>query len=190
MFTGIIKHTGIFKKNSFGALSIYSPTLSPNKGDSISVNGVCLTVVTKKNHTIEFDVMPETLRCTTFQFLKDGDKVNLETALKLNDFLGGHLVTGHVDSTCEVKKIKKDKNSKIVIFSFPKELAKFIANKGSIAVNGVSLTVINASSSVFEVSLVEYTLKHTNLGNLHVSDKVNLEVDIIARYLENLNKHL
>lgn len=190
MFTGIIKHTGTIKKNSSGALSIYSPTLSPNKSDSIAVDGVCLTVMAKKNYIIEFDVMPETLKCTTFQFLKDGDKVNMETALKLSDFLGGHLVTGHVDCVGEVRKIQIDKNSKIITFSFPKKLAKFIANKGSIAINGVSLTVINASLNLFSVSLVEYTLKHTNLGTLQVSDKVNLEVDIIARYLENLNKYL
>lgn len=190
MFTGIIKHIGTVKKNSLGTLLIYSPTLSPNNSDSIAVDGVCLTVGANKNHIIEFDVMPETLKCTTLKVLKNGDSVNMETALKLSDFLGGHLVTGHVDSAGEVKKIKKDKKSKIITFSFPKRLAKFIANKGSIAVNGVSLTVINASSSIFEVSLVEYTLQHTNLGNLHVFDKVNLEVDIIARYLENLNKHL
>lgn len=190
MFTGIIKHIGTVKKNSSGVLLVYSPTLSPNKSDSIAVDGVCLTVMAKKNYIIEFDVMPETLKCTTLKFLKDGDKVNMETALTLSDFVGGHLVTGHIDSTCEVRKIKTDKNAKIITFFFPKKFVKFIVNKGSIAINGVSLTVINASSSTFEVSLVEYTLQHTNLGNLHLSDKVNLEVDIIARYLENLNKHL
>ena len=132
--------------------------------------------------------MPETLKKTTAGFFRKGTYVNLEPSLRANDRLDGHLVQGHVDTTGDIKEIRKIGNSVILKICFPNRYRKFIAEKGSVSVNGVSLTVVAVGRNWFTVSLVSYTLRHTNLQNLKKGDKVNIEVDILARYLDKLIK--
>jgi len=153
-------------------------------GDSVAVNGACLTVVARGARSFEVDVSPETLACTTG--LGKGSRVNLEKALRLADRLGGHLVSGHVDGVGSVARLEAAGDNRLLVVAAPKELAKYIARKGSIAVNGVSLTVNAVNGAEFAVNLIPHTVTATNLGELLAGDKVNLEVDMLARYLERL----
>jgi riboflavin synthase len=153
-------------------------------GDSIAVNGACLTVVARKGRTFEADVSRETLACTTG--FAAGQRVNLEKALRAADPLGGHLVSGHVDGVGTVGRTKAAGGSRLLTVAVPKALARYVARKGSIAVNGVSLTVNAVDGAVFEVNLIPHTLAASNLGALRAGDKVNLEVDMLARYIERL----
>lgn len=160
-------------------------------GDSVSVDGICSTVARLARDRFEVDYMPETLARTTAGSFKNGSRVNLELPLRASDRLDGHIVQGHVDARGEVRAVRKVGDSVVLTIGFPKEYAQFIAEKGSIAVNGVSLTVTavaggGARMPYFSVALVAYTLAHTNLRALRKGDKVNLEVDIIARYLRAL----
>ena len=155
-------------------------------GDSISVNGACLTVVARRSGAFEFDVSRETLRCTTG--LATGSRVNLEKALRAADRLGGHLVTGHVDGVGTVKKVAPSGDSRVLTLKVPAPLAKYIARKGSVAVNGVSLTVNAVKGPEFTVNLIPHTLAATNLGALRAGDRVNIEVDMLARYVEQLRR--
>jgi len=155
-------------------------------GDSIAVNGVCLTVVARKGRTFEADVSRETLACTT-GFAR-GSRVNLEKALRLADRLGGHLVSGHVDGVGSVTQVRPAGKSRVIVLRAPGDLAKYIARKGSVAVNGVSLTVNDVKGAEFAVNLIPHTLAASNLGALRARDRVNLEVDIMARYIERLGK--
>jgi riboflavin synthase len=157
-------------------------------GDSVNVNGVCSTVshITAKTFKVEY--MPETLKITTAPLLAKGVWVNLERPLRFSDRLDGHIVQGHVDTTGTVLDVKRAESSAVIKISFPVQYKKFIAKKGSICVDGVSLTIAEAGKNWFSVSLVSYTLTHTNLQNLAEGDKVNLEVDMLARYLEALLK--
>lgn len=173
MFTGIIKSIGVIE--SVGTPLRITHDLEVQPGDSVAVNGVCLTV----NNEGAFDLMEETLKCSNLGELQVGDKVNLEEALEFGGKLDGHLVAGHVDFVGEVLE-------EGLRVSFPDEYAKFLAIKGSITINGVSLTVSGLSESWFEVSLVDFTLKNTNLGDLKEGDKVNIEVDLIARYIQRM----
>lgn len=157
-------------------------------GDSISIDGICSTVKRFRGNSFRVEYMPETLKKTTAILFKKGTHVNLEPSLRSNDRLDGHLVQGHVDATGDIKEIRKIGNSVILKISFPKKYRKFISEKGSISVNGVSLTVAATGSNWFAVSLVSYTLLHTNLHNLKKGDKVNIEVDVLARYLNSLLK--
>lgn len=187
MFTGIIQEIGLIKakeKNPSGgfSLSIESKKMKPQPGDSISVNGACLTVSKKILGGFCADVIPETLRKTNLIHLHPDDKVNLEPSLKIGDGLDGHFVTGHVDAACKIKKIAAGGKLSIEL---PKKLRQFVAKKGSIAVNGVSLTVTDAGKNFFTVALVPYTLKNTNLGEAENEDFVNIEADLIARYVKN-----
>ncbi len=179
MFTGIIKSVGTVSEVVDNFLRV-EHDLEAAAGDSIAVNGVCLTV----NDDGGFDVMDETLRCTNLGDLQVGGKVNLEAALALGDKLGGHLVSGHVDFVGTVLSF----DGEILCVGFPEEYAKFFALKGSVALNGVSLTVSKLLEDALEVSLVDFTLKNTNLGELEKGDKVNVEVDLIARYVERMVK--
>jgi riboflavin synthase len=167
-------------------------------GDSVAVNGVCLTVVARSRAVegagendrtqsvqLEFDVSAESLRCTTG--LTMPGTVNLEKALRFGDRLGGHLVSGHVDGMGMVTRFEPDAESYALEVSAPEVLKRYIAIKGSIAIDGVSLTVNNVSGARFAVNLIPHTLKMTTLGALHVGQPVNLEVDMLARYLERLN---
>ena len=155
-------------------------------GDSIAVNGVCLTVIDFDEHAFQADVSNETLACTTLSDLTVGAPVNLETALLPTTRLGGHLVSGHVDGVGEVVALESDGRSLRFTLRAPAELARYIATKGSICVEGISLTVNSVEGREFGLNIVPHTLEETNLKNAEVGRPVNLEVDIIARYLERL----
>jgi riboflavin synthase len=151
-------------------------------GDSIAVNGACLTVVERSARTFRADVSRETLACTTGFAV--GGRVNLEKALRAIDRLDGHMVSGHVDGVGSVTRIERSGGNRVVALKAPKGLARYVARKGSISVNGVSLTVNAVNGAAFTVNLIPHTLKASNLGQLRVGDQVNLEVDILARYAE------
>jgi len=155
-------------------------------GDSIAVNGACLTVVTRDAAGFEADVSHETIACTAG--FAEGSRVNLEKAMRLSDRLGGHLVSGHVDGVGTVARVADSGDNRLFAVIAPAELAKYIARKGSVAVNGVSLTVNTVSGAEFSVNLIPHTLGATNLGALAMGDRVNLEVDLLARYLERLSE--
>ena len=159
------------------------------EGASIAVNGVCLTVTGFDNKSFSVDVMEETLDKTNLGMLKAGDGVNLERPLPLGGRLGGHLVQGHIDTTGRVTSVTPHGESVIAVFEAPPKLMSYIVEKGFIAVDGASLTAVSRNSGSFQVSLVGYTRQHTILGNLRVGDKVNLEADIIAKYVEQFSRN-
>jgi riboflavin synthase len=192
MFTGLVAAVGSVTKAALTAggrrLGIEAAGLGLRDvavGDSIAVNGVCLTVVSRTARSFETDVSRETLACTAGFAV--GDSVNLEKALRLSDRLGGHLVSGHVDGVGVVQRIARAGDSRVVTVKAPAGLSRYIARKGSIAVNGVSLTVNAVQGAVFSVNLIPHTLRATNFAALRAGDKVNLEVDMMARYAERLN---
>ncbi|MGB0494827.1 MAG: riboflavin synthase [Kangiellaceae bacterium] len=193
MFTGIIESTGVIesiKKTSGDAkIKINVGKLDMNDvalGDSISCNGVCLTAIEFSNQYYIADVSAETLRLTTLGNLNVGSLVNLEKALTPTTRLGGHLVSGHVDGVGEVLSIKKDARSVVIKIKAPTDIAHYIAKKGSICVDGVSLTVNEVENSLFSLNLVPHTMKETTANSYKVGCLVNLEVDLLARYLERL----
>jgi riboflavin synthase len=153
-------------------------------GDSIAHNGVCLTVVAKEGNTFAVDVSPETLSCTVG--LAEPGPVNLEKALRLNDVIGGHLVSGHVDGVGEVLRFDAIGDNRLLEIRAPKDIAKFIARKGSIVIDGTSLTTNEIKGTDFTINLIPHTLENTTLNRLKPGSKVNLEVDLIARYCERL----
>ena len=157
-------------------------------GDSVAVNGVCLTVIDKRADLFQVEVMPETLKRTALGGLKSGDIVNLELAMKAADRFAGHIVQGHIDGVATVKSIKQKGNSRLFTFEVPKQLGRYIVEKGSVAVNGISLTVIDTNNKTFTVGIIPYTWRHTMLSSAKVGDRVNIEVDILAKYLEKLEK--
>lgn len=191
MFTGIIEATGAVSSYVLGGESARLTISSQNfetstisEGDSIAVNGVCLTAATIREREIEFDVSPETLSVTTG--FKIDQIVNLERALTLQTLIGGHLVSGHVDGVAIVKEIEIIDNNWQVVIECPDRLAKYCVNKGSVTLNGVSLTINHASSNQININLVPHTLSVTNLKSLSVGDFVNIEIDMIARYVEKI----
>lgn len=189
MFSGIIRHTGTIAAQSAGALGISSPLFdaSVRPGDSIAVAGACLTV-TKVNDGIgHFELMSETLRKTTLGGLQAGRRVNLERSLRFGDPVDGHFVQGHVDavSTILSRNAEDEKTLKFRI-ALPAELKKFIAPKGSIAVEGVSLTIGDVDTESFAIYLTPYSVQETTLGQLQVGDPVNLEADSLARYVARI----
>lgn len=192
MFTGIIEEIGKIKGISRGNRSVTLEVEAEkvlentNVGDSIATNGVCLTVTSMTNRSFRADVMPETMRRTTLGSLKAGDRVNLERALCLNSRLGGHLVAGHVDGTGKIVGMERDDNAVWITISAGPELLKYILEKGSIAVDGVSLTVAYVDRTVFKVSVIPHTQEETTLTSKRTGDVVNLENDMIARYVEKL----
>jgi riboflavin synthase len=190
MFTGIAEEIGIVKETSRDRLAFEAhKVLEGTKvGDSIAVNGVCLTVVSLENNGFSVNVMPETLRCTNLGRLHYSDQVNLERALILGGRLGGHLVLGHVDDTGEVMDVTSEEAARIMKISAPAKLMPYMVDKGFIAVDGVSLTVIDRDDFSFVVSLIAYTIEHTTLGEKRPGDVVNLEADVIAKYVENLKE--
>ncbi len=189
MFTGIITHAGTFRGFRLGkaALTVEAAgaadRLSP--GDSLAVNGVCLTLTGKSGARLEFDVSGETLEKTTLGGLRNGARLNLELPATPSTFLGGHLVTGHVDGAGRVAAAVERRPGRRLTVDYPPELAPWFAPKGSVAVDGVSLTVAALGPRAFEVELVPATLKNTTLGTLRPGDKVNLECDIIGKYVYN-----
>jgi riboflavin synthase len=190
MFTGIVEEVGIVKETSRDRLAFEAhEVLEGTKvGDSIAANGVCLTVVSLENRGFSVNVMPETLRRTNLGRLHYSDQVNLERALVLEGRLGGHLVLGHVDDTREVMDVTSEETAHIMRISAPAKLMPYIVDKGFIAVDGVSLTIVDLDDFSFVVSLVAYTMENTTLGMKGPGDVVNLEADIIAKYVENLKE--
>ncbi len=196
MFTGIVVEQGVVsvcRRSQNGAvLEIESKQLLPNLriGDSVSINGACLTVVEKERDKFVVEVTPETLRLTNLEKVQPGDRVNLEAAARLSDFLSGHLVQGHVDQTGQLLSIRPEGNSRILRFSAENEVYQYCSLKGSIAVNGVSLTISGLGEGWFEVALIPHTMRVTNLGRLKVGGQVNLEADVISKYVKSHVKRL
>jgi riboflavin synthase len=182
MFTGLIAQTGQVRKNGarLAVETELAKELAP--GDSIAVNGVCLTAVAIDDNGFEADVMEETLVRTSLGRLQQGDRVNLELALRIGDRLGGHFVQGHVDATGRILEIEQREHSRVLLIGAPPEIVRYIVEKGSIAVDGVSLTVTEVDAKGFSVSLIPETLERTTLGSVSEGDPVNLEVDMLAKY--------
>jgi len=190
MFTGIVEEIGTIAGTSSSKLAIGASLVLENAklGDSIAVNGVCLTVSDLSAGGFSMDIMPETLRCTNLGRLRYGDHVNLERAMPTDGRFGGHFVQGHVDSIGKVLSLVPEEEAVVARISLSGELMSYVVSKGFIAVDGVSLTVVDYDDISFSVSLVAYTRRHTTLGAKKIGDVVNLEVDIIAKYVERL-KH-
>jgi riboflavin synthase len=190
MFTGIVEEIGVVKETGQDRLAFkaHKVLVGMEVGDSIAVNGACLTVVFLENLGFSVDVMPETLRCTNIGGLHYNDQVNLERALTFGERLGGHLVLGHVDDTGEVMDVTTEETAHIMRISAPAKLMPYIVDKGFIAVDGVSLTIVDFDDFSFVVSLVAYTTEYTTLGRRKPGDIVNLETDIIAKYVESLKE--
>lgn len=192
MFTGIVQAVGtvtrIEARGGDLRLSVDASALGVELGlgDSLCVSGVCLTVVAREGGIHAFDVSGETLSLTTFGALREGDAVNLEPALRLSDRLGGHLVSGHVDGIGRVVAIESDARSQRWTFDVPAALSRYIAAKGSVCVDGVSLTVNDVGGNRFGVNLIPHTIEVTAFRGKRVGDAVNVEVDMIARYVERL----
>ena len=188
MFTGLVAGKGVVRALSRGRLEVETGLAAELKpGDSIAVNGVCLTAVEQGNGSFAADVMPETLRRTSLEPLAEGDEVNLELPLRAGDRLGGHVMQGHVDGTGTVESVAQDGNSRVVRIGAPADLLRYVVQKGSIAVDGVSLTVSAVDDAAFEVSLIPETLERTTLGAAAAGRTVNLEVDVLAKYVEKLS---
>jgi riboflavin synthase len=191
MFTGIVQAVGRIDRFAAGVAGARARIDAPGLdladallGDSIAVDGCCLTVVALDATGFEVDISRETLDCTAG--FRAGQRLNLEKALRANDRLGGHLVTGHVDGVGAVVSVTPEGDNRRLAFRMPAELSRYVARKGSITVNGVSLTVNRVEDDVFAVNLIPHTLAMTNLGDLAAGSRVNLEVDLIARYVERM----
>ncbi len=192
MFTGIVEELGTVTALERGTesarLSVHGPlvTSDATHGASIAVNGVCLTVVEHGGGSFTVDVMAETLHRSSLGVLAPGDRVNLERAMAASSRFGGHVVQGHVDGTATVTAREPGERWEVVRFSLPPELSPYLVEKGSITVDGVSLTVVDVTDDAFSVSLIPTTLELTTLGAKGVGDPVNLEVDVLAKYVERL----
>ena len=188
MFTGIVQEIGKVLEIDQTFLKVESSLLlgTLEQGDSVSVNGACLTVNNVDENWFSVDTMPETIKRTNLGQLMVGSFVNLERALTLNTPLGGHIIQGHVDGIGDVNSIIKDENAVIMEFSAPARIIKYIVEKGFISVDGISLTVVGVTESTFSVSVVKYTLNNTTLGISEEGNPVNIEVDILAKYVEKL----
>lgn len=192
MFTGLVEDLGTVvsvEENGEGSVvTIASAALAPQvgEGDSVAVNGVCLTATRIEGDRFAFDVMNESLRRSSLGALAPDSRVNLELALRADARLGGHIMQGHVDGTGTVSGIAEDGFARIVTIDAAPELLKYVVEKGSIAVDGVSLTVSRVDDTSFDVSLIPETLERTNLGGTAVDRTVNLEVDVVAKYVEKL----
>ena len=192
MFTGIIEETGkikSFKKDSNGATIEVECALvleDTKLGDSIAINGVCQTVIELTSNSFKARVSDETLKVTTFEALKSGDIVNLERALTLNSRLGGHIVSGHVDCRGNFTKIEKLTDFYNLEFEIPQEQTKYVIHKGSITINGISLTIAEINNNKFKVAIIPHTFENTNLKTLNIGDNVNIETDILGKYVEKM----
>jgi riboflavin synthase len=188
VFTGIVEELGSVVAVGEGRLRVRGPVVTSDArhGDSIAVNGVCLTVVDAGDGEFTADVMAETLRRSSLGALRPGDRVNLERAARAGDRLGGHLVQGHVDAVSSIVERSPGGEWDLVRFALPAELSRYVVEKGSITVDGVSLTVVSVDAESFTVGLIPTTLTLTTLGLKGVGEPVNLEVDVIAKYVERL----
>ncbi len=193
MFTGIIEDLGTIVAVNHDKLEVRTLLGQIANGDSISVNGVCLTVTTVtpsgKMTTVTFDYTPETASHTSLGKLKPGNLVNLERALRADSRLGGHMVSGHIEGAWPIISIVHKGNSYIFTFETIQNLMKYIVNKGSVAIEGISLTVADRSDNNFSVSVIPYTYSNTSLKFKKTGDLVNIETDVIAKYIENISIH-
>lgn len=192
MFTGIIQTTGELAKIQRTKVGRFITIKTNSKivraipeGGSVSIDGVCLTALDRKGDTLRFELMDSTLRRTTLGALKEGAEVNVEPAMRASDAVGGHFVSGHVDGVGTVKQVRIRWHTRYVEIQVPKNLVQYLVAQGSIVVNGVSLTIVEVGDRWFSVALTSYTIKHTNLSGLRVGMKVNIEVDMLAKYLRN-----
>ena len=188
MFTGLIESVGelIERKPTGGGFRLRIATTLAHEltpGESVAVNGVCLTVILAERDEIHADIGPETVRVTTLGWLSPGALVNLERPLRADGRFGGHFVQGHVDAIGHVEELRADADFHWLTVSFPPHLAPLIVHKGSIAVDGISLTVAGFGADRFDVQLVPFTMEHTNLGRAQIRDRVNLECDMIGKYV-------
>ena len=190
MFTGLIEEIGKVKYILWGSKSARL-TIGATKilddiktGDSINTNGACITVTSFKSNQFSVDVMDETMRRTNLQTLRVGSKVNLERALKLNDRLDGHLVSGHIDGTGTITNLKKDDNAVWVTIKTSPDVSKYIIQKGSIAIDGISLTIVEINNETFQVSIIPHTGLQTTLLSKQINETVNIECDQVGKYIE------
>ncbi len=189
MFTGIVEEVGVVVSMESGRLTVSAAQVleGTREGDSISVNGACLTVTSLSRGRFSADVVPETLKRTNLGLLRGGERVNLERAMPAGGRFGGHMVQGHVEGTGEVVRFEQDGAGGLVArYRVSPELARYIVPKGFIAVDGASLTVVELRAKEFSVALIPFTRDHTNLGDRAPGDQVNLETDVVARYVERL----
>lgn len=192
MFTGLVEDSGECLRVRAGEgstqLTIRSPRIEKHirTGDSVAVNGCCLTVTSHRNGKLKFDLLAETLKCTNLKGLAEGGTVNLERALAADGRLGGHFVQGHVDTTTKVLAVSEHGADLRLDFELPANFARYIAYKGSVAINGVSLTVAEVGPESFTIWIIPHTREKTNLGKLAAGDEVNLECDILAKYAERI----
>ena len=190
MFTGIIENKGKVLRVEYRGLEkrltieFQRHLTEVQLGDSININGVCLTIVEKEGERVGFDLSSETLQKTVLGELKEGDRVNLERALKLNDRLGGHIVTGHIDGIGVIVEKKKEREFLNLKIRIPKPVSKYVVQKGSIAIDGISLTVNECQGEEIQLTLIPYTLEKTTLMDKKIGDRVNVEVDILGKYVE------
>ena len=185
MFTGLVREVGTVVSFEDGRLRIES-AIAAAIGDSVAIDGVCLTVVDGDRKTLAFDAVPETLARTTLGSLRPGEPVNLEPALKAGEALGGHYVQGHVDGVGRIRSVEPEGDGQRVWVEASPEILRYCVEKGSIAVDGVSLTVADLDDDGFAVALVPHTLAVTTLGRVATGDEVNLESDVLAKYVEKL----
>lgn len=192
MFTGLIETIGrvtACERRGGAAVLAVSTTLPASEiaiGDSVAVNGACLTVTAIREAALTFDVSPESLAGTTIGSLRSGHGVNLERALRLGDRMGGHIVTGHIDCIGTLTRSSETSGNRILEFSLPPEHARYLVSKGSVAIDGISLTVNTVTASGFSVNIIPLTRSSTTLAALKIGDNVNLETDIIGKYVERL----
>jgi riboflavin synthase len=192
MFTGLVESCGrvqtLTRTATEARLTVATsiPTDELQLGDSVSVNGACLTVVAKDSTTFTVDMSPETFERTTFKSMPKEGRVNLERALRVGDRLGGHIVTGHIDVVGTVLGVKKSQNAVVVEIEVPTEYSRYIIAKGSVAIDGISLTINDVKSNQFSVSIIPHTLKETTLTECKSGVQVNIETDILGKYVERL----
>jgi riboflavin synthase len=192
MFTGLIESIGrvTASERRGGAAVLTVATTMPVSeiaiGDSVAVNGTCLTVTAKGGTALTFDVSPESLAGTTIEKLRSGQNVNLERALRLGDRMGGHIVTGHIDCIGTLLQSSETSGNRVLVFSLPADHARYLVQKGSVAIDGISLTVNMVSQVGFSVNIIPLTYTSTTLAQLKTGDRVNLETDIIGKYVERL----
>ena len=195
MFTGLVETKGLidsFQRNEDGMILRlnHNNSFEVSINDSVSCNGVCLTVVRTDKNSFEVQLVNETLNRTTAEFWKEKDELNLERALLPSTRMGGHFVQGHVDCVTKILKIKHFDKSSTWTFKMNDDIEKYIVEKGSIALNGVSLTVASKDKNSFDVALIPHTIELTTFGNLTIGDSVNVEVDILGKYIENFLGHI
>lgn len=188
MFTGIVEERGLVRSAQAGRLVVEAPAVAADAdpGASVSVSGVCLTVVDRSGDALAFDLAPETVARSSLGRLREGDAVNLERPLTLASRLGGHLVQGHVDGVATVEAVEGNGSGASMAIALPDRLMRYVVDKGSIAVDGVSLTVARVEERSVSVALIPHTLSATTLGDRRPGDPVNVEVDVLAKYVEGL----